>query len=99
MVYIWWSKNLCFFLRDDVCFHKHKLFDNQETRTITAEDFVFSFNRIRDNSIASPGRWVMDQVSEIKAIDYKTLKIELKSPFPAFLGLLYWNTVLLYLMK
>ena len=82
------QRTYVFNLRDDVYFHKHKLFGNQETRTVTAEDFVFSFNRIRDNSIASPGRWVMDQVSDIKAIDYKTLKIELKSPFPAFLGLL-----------
>lgn len=82
------QRTYVFNLRDDVYFHKHKLFGNQETRTVTAEDFVFSFNRIKDNSIASPGRWVMDQVSDIKAINYKTLKIELKSPFPAFLGLL-----------
>ena len=39
----------------------------------------------RDNSIASPGRWVMDQVSDIKAINSKPLKIELKSPFLHFL--------------
>lgn len=77
-----------FYLRNDVYFHKHKLFGNQETRTVTAEDFVFSFNRIKDDSIASPGRWVMDQVNDIKAINSNTLKIELKSPFPAFLGLL-----------
>lgn len=81
-------KTYIFNLRDDVYFHKHKLFGNQKTRTVTANDFVFSFNRIKDESTASPGRWVMDQVNDIKAVNSNTLKIELKSPFPAFLGLL-----------
>ena len=81
-------KTYIFNLRDDVYFHKHKLFGNQKTRTVSANDFVFSFNRIKDELTASPGRWVMDQVNDIKAVNSKTLKIELKSPFPAFLGLL-----------
>ena len=81
-------KTYIFNLRDDVYFHKHKLFGNQKTRTVSANDFVFSFNRIKDELTASPGRWVMDQVNDIKAVNSNTLKIELKSPFPAFLGLL-----------
>lgn len=77
-----------FKLRDDVFFHRHFEFGEKQTRTVTAEDFVYSFNRLKDPKIASPGGWVLDAVEEYKAINSNTFQIKLKYPFPAFLGLL-----------
>ena len=77
-----------FKLRDDVFFHPHFEFGEKQTRTVTAEDFVYSFNRLKDPKIASPGGWVLDAVEEYKAINSNTFQIKLKYPFPAFLGLL-----------
>lgn len=77
-----------FHLRDDVYFHKNKCFGSDSTRTVTADDFVFSFDRLTDEDVASPGSWVMSTVENYKAKNDTTLVIQLKQPFPAFLGLL-----------
>ena len=77
-----------FKLRDDVFFHPHLEFGEKQTRTVKAEDFVYSFNRLKDPKIASPGGWVLNTVEEYKAINSNTFQIKLKYPFPAFLGLL-----------
>lgn len=77
-----------FTLRDDVQFHKHKLFGKDSTRTVTAYDFEYSFGRILDDKLASSGRWIFKSVDRFKAIDASTFEITLKQPFPAFLSLL-----------
>ena len=80
-----------FYLRDDVYFHAHKLFPNGEGRKVTASDFVYSLQRIYDPRTASPGTWIfnyLDKQAGPRAINDSTLKIYLKRPFPAFLGLL-----------
>lgn len=80
-----------FFLRDDVYFHKNRVFSkisSDSTRKVTASDFVYSFDRLLDEKTASPGRWVMDAVQRFYAENDTTLVIELKQAFPAFLGLL-----------
>ncbi|WP_422108013.1 ABC transporter substrate-binding protein [Winogradskyella sp.] len=84
-----------FSLRNDVFFHKHHLFgtstalSNQDsTRTVNASDFEYSFNRLKDKSIASPGSWVLNKVENFSALNDSTFQIRLKQPFPAFLGLL-----------
>ena len=77
-----------FKLRDDIYFHSSPLFGPAETRKVKASDFVYSFNRLTDPKVASPGSWVMQQVKSYRAIDDYTLEIELKNPFPGFLGLL-----------
>ncbi|MBV7268631.1 ABC transporter substrate-binding protein [Winogradskyella luteola] len=77
-----------FHLRKDVFFHKHKLFNNDSTRTVKASDFEYSFNRLKDKSVASPGSWVLNKVDYFSAISDSTFQIKLKQPFPAFLGLL-----------
>ena len=78
-----------FKLREDVFFHKHQQFLNPDsTRVVTASDFVYSFDRLRDPKIASPGSWVLGNVKEYQAIDDTTFVITLHQPFPAFLGLL-----------
>tara|TARA_R110002111_G_scaffold76951_3_gene122042 strand:+ start:3443 stop:5089 length:1647 start_codon:yes stop_codon:yes gene_type:complete len=77
-----------FNLRKDVFFHKDKLFGNDSTRTVKSSDFEYSFNRLKDKSIASPGSWVLNKVESFKALNEYTFQIKLKQPFPAFLGLL-----------
>lgn len=78
-----------FKLREDVFFHKHQQFLNPDsTRVVTASDFVYSFDRLRDPKIASPGSWVLGNVKEYQAINDTTFVITLHQPFPAFLGLL-----------
>ncbi len=77
-----------FFLRNDVFFHKNKVFGKDSTRTVNATDFVYSFNRLTDEKVASSGSWVMNYVESYKAENDTTFVIQLKQPFPAFLGLL-----------
>ena len=85
-----------FHLRNDVFFHDHKLFFNSKGRKIIASDFVYSFNRIIDPKLASPGAWIFNNVNDsmtdksfnFKALNDSTLLIALKKPFPPFLGLL-----------
>ncbi|WP_179020344.1 ABC transporter substrate-binding protein [Winogradskyella forsetii] len=82
------AKTYTFNLRKDVFFHKHELFGQDSTRNATASDFEYSFNRLRDKSIASPGSWVLNKVDDFSALNDSTFQIKLKQPFPAFLGLL-----------
>jgi len=77
-----------FTLRTDVYFHKHSLFGKDSTRTVNASDFEYSFNRLLDKQVASPGSWVLNKVAKFNAINDTTFQIKLKQPFPAFLGLL-----------
>ncbi|MBT8274397.1 MAG: ABC transporter substrate-binding protein [Bacteroidia bacterium] len=77
-----------FSLREDVYFHKHELFGKDSTRTVSAHDFEYSFKRLTDPQVASPGSWVLNKVDQFNAIDDHTFQIQLKQPFPAFLGLL-----------
>lgn len=82
------AKTYTFNLRKDVFFHKHELFGKDSTRTTIASDFEYSFNRLIDKSVASPGSWVLNKVDHFYAVNDSTFQIKLKQPFPAFLGLL-----------
>ena len=77
-----------FTLRQDVYFHKHELFGSDSTRTVTASDFKYSFDRLTDPKVASPGSWVLSNVESYKAENDSVFSVRLKKPFPAFLGLL-----------
>lgn len=77
-----------FTLRDDVFFHENACFGDSKTRKVVASDFVYSFNRLIDPQIASPGSWVMTNVAQVKAPADSLVSIQLKRPFPAFLGML-----------
>ena len=77
-----------FQLKQNIFFHKHDCFDNKSERLLQAEDVVFSFERLRSKSLASPGAWVLNNVSTIKAASASVVEIKLKKRFPAFLGLL-----------
>jgi len=77
-----------FNLRTDVRFHKHYLFGKDSTRAVRADDFVYSFKRLQDPKLASPGSWVTQNMESYIAINDSVFQIKLKQPFPAFLGLL-----------
>ncbi len=84
-----------FTLRNDVYFHQNIAFakmdsagPNRYTRKVVAQDFVYSFDRLTDEKVASPGSWVMNYVEKYWAENDHTFVIRLKQPFPAFLGLL-----------
>ena len=83
-----------FHLRNDVYFHDHPLFPEGAGRLVIAQDFAYSFNRIVDPQVLSPGVWVFEKV-EVKngqygfmALNDSTFQIRLKEPFPPFLGIL-----------
>ena len=78
-----------FTLRDDVFFHKSPLFGTSDsTRRVVAGDFVYSFGRITDPAVASPGAWVLASVDGTEAPDDTTFIVRLKEPFAPFLSLL-----------
>ena len=77
-----------FQIREDVYFHNHSAFGEQKTRRVIAPDFVYSLDRLKDQQLASPGGWVLQNVERIEAKTDEQLTITLKKAFPAFLGLL-----------
>ncbi len=77
-----------FFLRNDVLFHQSEAFGNQQTRNVSARDFEYSFQRLLDPEVASSGKWVLNKVARFHAANDTTFVIQLKEPFPPFLGLL-----------
>ena len=84
------GREYIFHLRKDVFFHPSPYLEN-DRRTVTARDFVYSFERILDRSVASPGSWIFEHVDVEKgfvALNDTTLKITLTQPFPPFLSIL-----------
>jgi ABC-type transport system substrate-binding protein len=82
------GKTYTFTLRNDVYFHKNILFGKDSTRTVKAADFGYSLNRLRDEKIAAPGGWILQNVENFKAVNDTIFEIKLTKTFPAFLGLL-----------
>ena len=81
-----------FTLRQDVFFIEDSCFKNRVNRQVTAFDVAFSFNRLLDPNLSSPGSWIfkdkLDTIQGIEAINDSILSIRLKSPFAPFLKLL-----------
>lgn len=78
-----------FILRDDVYFHKNALFGTPDsTRRVTSHDFQYSFKRILDPDVASPGAWIFQNVKGIDAPNDTTFIIHLTEPFAPFLSML-----------
>lgn len=82
------GKTYKFTLRNDVYFHRHILFGKDSTRRVIAQDFEYSFNRLKNPKVASPGGWILQNISDYKAINDSVFQINLKKAFPPFLGLL-----------
>jgi peptide/nickel transport system substrate-binding protein len=89
------GRTYTFILRQDVSFHNTDFFPFKEKRMVKAQDFVYSFNRILDGEVASPGAWVFQKVQRkadgspcFEAVDDTTFRITLSEAFPPFLGIL-----------
>jgi oligopeptide transport system substrate-binding protein len=81
-----------FHLRTDVYFHNDAAFADGKGRRLTADDVEYSFNRIIDKNVASPGAWIfntkVDSVNGFKAVDDSTFQLKLLHPFQPILGIL-----------
>lgn len=84
-----------FVLRNDVTFHNTDYYKFEHKRLVTAKDFVYSFSRIIDPDVASPGAWIFQKVKRdkegraaFKALNDTIFQIELAEAFPPFLGIL-----------
>lgn len=82
------GKTYQFNLRQDAYFHKHPLFGKDSTRIVSAHDFVFSFDRLKDPEVGGAGGWIMNNIDHYEAINDSTLNITLKEAYPPFLGLI-----------
>lgn len=80
-----------FHLRNDVLFHQNEAFGQ---RCVTASDVKYSFGRVVDKTLNSPGSWIFAQVRHddgeyaFEACDDSTFVVHLSNPFPPFLGIL-----------
>ena len=87
------GKTYTFTLKKDVFFHKNIALKDK-LRNVIASDFVYSFNRIVDEKIASPGAWIFNYVKKLDgkfaftALNDSVLEIVLNQSFPPFLSLL-----------
>lgn len=83
-----------FILRDDVFFHDDDSFKDGEGRKVIASDFLYSFNRIIDSNLTSPGFWVFNAVKKVngnyafEAVNDSTFVVKLDESFTPFLGIL-----------
>ena len=86
------GKIYTFHLRTDVKFHHNECFEAGKGRPVNANDVVFSFKRIIDPKVASPGAWIfnnsVDSLEPFKALDDSTFQLKLLKPFRPMLGIL-----------
>ena len=86
------GKIYSFHLRNDVFFHDDPLFKGGKGRKVVASDFVYSFSRLIDPSVASSGAWIFNDKVQGKnaflALNDSTFQVELNKPFPPFIKLL-----------
>jgi oligopeptide transport system substrate-binding protein len=86
------NKEITFHLRNDVFFHDDPVFPNGRGRKLVAADVVYSFSRVMDKSVASPGGWIfnnrVDSIKPFRAIDDTTFVLKLQKPFQPIIGIL-----------
>lgn len=81
-----------FHLRNDVYFHEDDCFGIQKSRKLVAADVKYSFERILDVNLSSPGSWVFKgKVAENQPFiveNDSTFILKLNQPFRPMLGIL-----------
>lgn len=85
------GKRYRFYLRDDVRFHDNICFKDSKFRYVTSSDFVYSFGRILDPAVASPGAWIFSALAKdtpFLAVNDSIFDIRLQRPYPPLLGML-----------
>jgi ABC-type transport system substrate-binding protein len=85
-------KTYLFYLRNDVFFHDDVCFAGNKGRRMTAYDVVYSFNRLRDETTASPGAWIfndkVDSINGFTALNDSVFRLQLTRPYNPILGIL-----------
>lgn len=85
-------KTYTFHLRNDVFFHNDAAFVDGIGKKMTAKDVEYSFYRILDKQVASPGSWIfnrkVDSLQPFRAIDDSTFQLRLLRPYHPILGIL-----------
>jgi ABC-type transport system substrate-binding protein len=85
-------KTFVFYLRNDVFFHDDACFPNGKGRLMTADDVVYSFNRLREETTASPGAWIfndkVDSADGFRALNDSVFQLKLTRPYNPILGIL-----------
>lgn len=93
------GKRYVFKLKKNIQFHDSPEFEGGKGRLVAAKDFVYSYKRILNKKIASPGAWIFnDKILKINdttfsdtafvAVDSHTLAINLQKSYPPFLQIL-----------
>jgi peptide/nickel transport system substrate-binding protein len=88
------GREYIFHLRNDVYFHDNQAFPGGKGRRLIATDVKYSFNRIMDPRLASPGAWIFNYVerngkeTSFNDLNDSTFIIHLQKPFPHILGIL-----------
>ncbi len=81
-----------FYLRNDVFFTNDNCFEKGKGRKLTAVDVAYSFSRIIDKNVASPGAWIfnnrVDSVMPFSVINDSVFQLKLIRPFQSILGIL-----------
>lgn len=81
-----------FHLRTDVVFHDDAAFPGGKGRRLLAQDVEYSFYRIIDKTVASPGAWIFNgkvgAQQPFKAIDDSTFQLKLLRPYNPILGII-----------
>lgn len=85
------AKKYTFTVRDDIAFHKDKCFSDAG-RYMTAHDIEYSYQRLLDTILNSPGSWIfadrVDKIQPFEAINDTTFVLRLTEPFSPTLSLL-----------
>ena len=80
-------------------FHPDPCFSGEAAKTgrsVTSEDIIYSLSRLKDKSNASSGMWVMSSVTNMVALDERTVQIQLSKRlhvFPWMMALSYTGVV------
>ncbi len=81
-----------FTLRQDVFFHDNGCFPNGKGRRMVARDVEYSFRRLMDPRVASPGTWIfngkVDTLQPFLAINDSIFQLRLLKPYSPILGIL-----------
>ncbi len=81
-----------FALQQGVRFHDDIAFPDGKGRALVAQDVVYSFNRIIDEKVNSPGSWIfkgrIDSLRPFYALNDSTFVLRLSEPFRPMLGIL-----------
>jgi ABC-type transport system substrate-binding protein len=85
-------RSYTFHLRTDVFFHDDPVFSTGVGRQVVAADWVYSFQRILDPAVASPGSWIfrgkVDSIRPFEALNDSTFRLNLIRPYHPILGIL-----------